>query len=303
MNSFLTPEIWPYIKNAHGDESQRVELAEGLVISYNAKLNMFTFLKGRFAIHLPIRVVGVPPSLSVPGYHTDSDKGIKEIAAWVSSQKGHTLMLNADYRFEGHFAKLQTLPSVVMENTFSSFEDYLAKLRSHYRYRFMKARRRFESVTISENHPFDASLYALYEAVYQRSAYPLVKNTPEFFSRFPGTITAFHVMDKPIGFCQYHIADGVLTFMFCGLDYEVLKSYDTYLNLLLYLVECGIKAGVKTIDLGQTTEEIKLKLGGSLKPLNLYYHHHHPLMNALAKRILPFLSYRPTHPDYHVFKS
>ena len=302
MNSFLTPEIWPTIKNAHGDESQRVELANSVIISYTTKLNAFTFLKDRHAIRIPIRVVGVPPSLSIPGYHTDSAEGIREIAEWVGKQKGHTILLNADDRFDHVFARMQTLPSVVMENRYETFEDYLSKLRSHYRYRFLKAKKRFKSVSIVESPDFDASLYTLYEAVYNRSDYPLVKNTLEFFRNFPGHVAAFYKGSRPIGFCQFYIADGVLTFMFCGLDYDALIEHDTYLNLLLYMVEYGIKEGVKTFDFGQTTEAFKLKLGGTLKPLTLYYHHSHPLMRMVAKRIFPLLGYKSNHPTYHVFK-
>lgn len=295
--------MWPFIKNAHGEEGQRIEFKHGLLTTYTTKLNAFSFRKSRFAIRIPLRVIGVPPSLSISGYHTDDTQGISEIAQWIKSQKGHTIILNADNTFDGIFAKTSTLPSVLIQNNFTSYEDYLSKMRSHYRYRFLKAQKRFETVTVIENPTFNASLYALYEAVYARSTYPLVKNTYDFFKSFPGKLTAFYAGEMPIGFCQYHIADDALIFMFCGLDYKALKTYDTYLNLLQYLVARGIEHGVKTIDLGQTTEEIKLKLGGSLKPLNLYYHHHNVIMRILAKRIMPLLGYTHGHPDYHVFKN
>lgn len=302
MHSFINPEIWPYIAHAHGDESKRIELDHAIVTTYVAKLNAFTFLKGRFAIRLPIRIIGLPPSLSVPGYHVASPEGVLEITKWVQAQKGHTLILNADDTFDGLFPMVSTLPSVIMENKYTSYEAYLSELRSHYRYRLQKAKKRFSTVEIVENPPFDPALYALYEAVYTRSSYPLVKNTCAFFERFPGQITAFYAEEKPIGFCQYHISDEKLTFMFCGLDYEALKPYDTYLNLLQHLVRRGIEAGVKYIDFGQTTEEVKLKLGGKLKPLNLYYYHHNPIMRCIAKLVLPLLGYREKHPEYHVFK-
>ncbi len=301
MNLFLKPELWPFIEHAHGEESQRMVFENSLLTSYTAKLNILTFLSGQLKV--PVRIIGVPPSLSVSGYHADNPQGILELANWIKAQKGHTLIINAADDFDGIFQKAPTLSTVVFENDFESFDDYVSAMRAHYRYRLIKANARFSGVEIVEEPPFDAPLYALYEAVYKRSEYPLVKNTQAFFQTFPGHITAFYGAGKPIGFCQYHIEDEVLYFMFCGLCYESLKTYDTYLNLLMHMVKRGIEAGVKTINFGQTTEAIKMKLGGELRPLHLYYYHKNPFVRSLMKNIVPLLGYKTPDLQFHVFKN
>ncbi|HAS73455.1 MAG TPA: hypothetical protein DCS67_04865 [Clostridiales bacterium UBA8960] len=301
MHSFIKPKLWAAIRNAHGEESQRFEFENGVLTAYAAKINVLSFKLGH--LKKRVRIVGLPPSISLPGYHAENASGIREITDWVKTQKGHTLILNADDAFDGIFQKVSTLPSVVLKNTFKDFEAYVATMRSHYRYRLIKAKKRFKDVEIIDAPDFDASLYALYEAVYERSEYPLVKNTQAFFTAFPGYITAFYAKGKPIGFCQYHIDDDVLYFMFCGLCYDALKTYDTYLNLLMLIVERGIEAGVKTINFGQTTETIKMKLGGELTPLNLYYYHDNALVRTIMKPIVPLLGYSTHTYHFHVFKN
>lgn len=300
MHSFLKPKLWPAIAHAHGDESQRIVFENALLTAYTAKINVLSFKGGQ--IKKRVRIVGLPPSISLPGYHVDGPSGISEISNWVKAQKGHTLIINADDAFDGIFQKVATLPSVVLKNNFKNFDDYVATMRSHYRYRLIKAKNRFKNVEILDEPNFDASLYALYEAVYERSEYPLVKNTIAFFRTFPGHISTFYAAGKPIGFCQYHIDDDVLYFMFCGLCYDALKTYDTYLNLLMLIVERGIEAGVKTINFGQTTETIKMKLGGELTPLNLYYYHDNALVRTIMKNIVPLLGYSTPALQFHVFK-
>jgi hypothetical protein len=285
MHPFLNETLWPSLQKAHDGEIKCHETQNSLFATYYANINILSFFKGR--ITKRVRILGLPPSLSLPGYTTNNKDGIREIADWVKHQRGHTLMMNSGSDFTGIFPSVFTLPSVIIQNRFDCFDTYIMSMRAHYRYRLLKAKNRFLEVSCIRNGPFDESLYSLYTAVYARSKYPLVQNDMAFFKCFPGEIESFYVEGKPIGFCQYYIVDDVLYFMFCGLCYETLETYDTYLNMLLLMIQRGIEAGVKTIDLGQTTESIKMKLGGELKPLQIYHYHPNPWMRRIMKYFLP----------------
>lgn len=301
MHPFLKEELWPVLEKTHDGSCERHVTPNSVFTTYYAKLNLLSFQKGK--IRKKVRIIGLPPSISLEGYHLKNDQGMNEMINWLKGQSGHTLVINSEERLSGCFSCVPTLPSVIFENTFESFEHYLNELRSHYRYRAIKALKKFESVEQKQNETFDSALYDLYDAVYQNSEYPLAKNEMVFFERFPGTIEQFYIGEKPIGFCQYHIAEGTLYFMFCGINYEELKTYDTYMNMLLIIIRRGIEAGVKIIDLGQTTETIKQKLGGTLKPLYICHFHKNRVIRSLMKRAMPMLGYALPKTRYHVFKN
>lgn len=301
MNPFLKEELWPVLEKTHDGECERHVTYSTVFTTYFTKLNLLSFQKGK--IQKKIRIIGLPPSISLEGYHVENNQGMDEIVDWLQEQSGHTLVINSENPLTGCFSCVPTLPSVIIENRFDDFDHYLIELRSHYRYRAVKAMKKFESVIHKQNETFDKALYDLYDAVYEKSEYPLAKNDMVFFEQFPGMIEQFYVGEKPIGFCQYYIAEETLYFMFCGIDYESLATYDTYLNMLLIIIQKGIEAGVKIIDLGQTTETIKQKLGGTLKPMYICHFHRNRIIRSLMKRAMPLLGYTAPMTRYHVFKN
>lgn len=58
-----------------------------------------------------------------------------------------------------------------------------------------------------------------------------------------------------------------------GFEKEDIKTYDIYMNMLIWIIELGIKRGVKEIDFGQTSEETKLKLGCEEREKYMYINH------------------------------
>lgn len=301
MNPFLKEELWPVLEKTHNGECERHVTGSAIFTTYYTKLNLLSFLKGK--VQKRVRIIGLPPSISLGGFEVESEHGLDEIQEWLTDQNGHTLVINSEDPLTGDFSCVPTLPSVIIENRFENFDHYLNKLRSHYRYRAIKAMKKFEDIVQMQNVPFDRAFYDMYDAVFHNSDYPLAKNDMIFFEQFPGTIEQFYVGDTPLGFCQYYIAEDTLYFMFCGINYELLKTYDTYLNMLLVIIRRGIEAGVKTINLGQTTETIKQKLGGTLKPLYICHYHKNPLVRSLMKKAMPILGYTAPTVQYHVFKN
>jgi hypothetical protein len=106
----------------------------------------------------------------------------------------------------------------------------------------------------------------------------------------------------PVGFVQFLPNGHELIFEFVGFDYATNRTYDTYQRLMLEIVRYGIEHGFRTVDLGQTADDTKLKLGSSYEMLYAALHHSNPLLFAVSRLLAPTLQYRPLTTDFRVFR-
>ncbi len=267
-------------------------------------LNIDIFCYSRLHLYLPITIIGIPCSVAEPGCSFIGDGGA-EVKEYLSGLKGAKLVLNAadDMDFPG-FTKGNTLPSCTMVIAWRSFEEYLLKLRSHYRYRYKKALEKAESLSIEIlEREFDSKLYGLYEQVYDRSEYKLEKLSIDFFRQAEATVVEFKKDNEAVAFVQYSIDDKKMVFLFGGLDYGLNLKYDLYQNMLLYLIRAAIENNCTTLSLGQTAEEMKCKLGAVQEKKYLYMHHKNILINWLINKFSRFFSYKLIDFKHNVFKS
>lgn len=301
MSDFLNLSLWEQVANYHEGNPKLIQERSCTFSVYHMKINVLTYLKGR--LEYPIQVVGIPLSVSEKGYSYSSSEGKAVLEKWLEKQKGLTVVLNADDDLKGRGIQTQTLPTLILPIAFTSFEDYKRKLRSHYRYRIQKAEERFRTIETREHIKINEQLYKLYERVYEKSPYKLEKVSYEYFRDFEAQIDGFYIGDRPIGFCQYkHIGD-VMYFMFCGIDYDLLTSYDTYYNMLLHLINKAILSEAKRLNFGQTTEDIKGKLGGQVERRWMVVYHNNRIICGLLRLLKPFIGYKFQEKTYKVFKS
>ncbi len=274
-----------------------------LFVTYQHRLDILTYGPGRWA--MDITVVGVGCSVASPGFIVQPE-AMAAFRSALSSIKGGVLILNArESDMVGVGAAGTTLPSCILKTKGLTFQTYLDAMRSHYRYKIKKSMARFLSVEISvltDNSLFDRRLYSLYEQVYQRSDYKLEKLPISFFKKSEATITVFKKDGKPLAFSQAVMQNGVYYFLFGGIDYSENHRFDTYFNLLIYLVKTGMEAGAHAINLGQTAEDIKTRLGCTLVPGYLYARHSNALVNFCIKKAIGLLSYKNKLVDRHVFR-
>jgi hypothetical protein len=286
-----------YLFYSHCDE------LDSIMVTYRLRINIFTY--GVLDLKIPVTIVGIPASVSsqgiVIGKNTD-----KLVQNHIESIKGGKLILNVNegYRFGG-FAVGRTLPSHLLEVRWKSYDEYLDSLRSHYRYRFKKAMAKRSMLFISQlesSSQFDESLYQLYLNVYNRSQYKLEKLGIEFFKSFQSIIIKFEAEGKAIGFVQLAKHDKNLIFLFGGMDYDKIIKYDLYYNMLLKIIEIGINEGCSSIELGQTAEDTKQKLGGNKVPKNMFVSHSNGPIKWILSKSIGLLSYKSKDIDLNVFK-
>ncbi len=275
---------------------------KAICVDYSLKLDIFTY--SFLSLKLPVRIMGIPCSVSKPGFAVLPGFEASMIQHF-QALKGAKLILNSDLNLPG--AHGVTLPTCKLPLSWASVEDFLGSMRSGYRYRLKKALKKWARVEVEYLSPaeFDQDLYRMYEQVYQKSAAKLEKLSQGFFSQLPlpAKLIRASVQGRALGFAVVVENGPELIFLFTGFDYSLQAGYDTYLNLLLEIIKYGLERGFSRIELGQTAEETKLKLGAALHAKSMYIYHSNPLINKLAFRLAGLLSYKPPCFDFHVFKS
>jgi len=276
---------------------------DSILLTYKLSLDIFTYSLAR--LKLPMTIAGIPCSVSKGGYVKGKETEA-QLFEYLRQIKGAKLLLNSEDDFKAAgFAKGYTLPSCRLEIRWNSFDDYLSEMRSHYRYRMNKAIQRFceiKEVTLNDNCLFDNKLYDLYTDVYKKSEYKLEKLTIDFFREFPSTILSFYLGTKPVAFVQLIENSQELIFLFGGVDYSLNLKYDIYWNMLLSIIRYGIEKGFKVIEMGQTAEDTKMKLGCKIYEKFLYANHSVGLINYFVHKGIGLLSYRRKDQSFNVFR-
>lgn len=274
---------------------------------------LVTFYKKRFNIllytpiimRINVTLVHIPLSITRQGYII-GDETRDEVERLLNSLKGYVVLLNAgaELRFK-NFHQGTISSQISMPITWKTFDEYLNDLRSHYRYRYKKALKKGAGLTFTvlrNNTLFDEELYSFYEAVFNKSKIRVEKLTIDFFRSSHGTIIVCEHKGQKLGFIQMIENGRELVFAFVGINYPYNHRYDIYLNLLLHMMEYAITHGFTTLELGQTAEDTKLKLGGRFTPLYALLHHSNPVINMIINRIVSLISYKQSVIRFRVFK-
>lgn len=264
------------------------------IVSYRMKVNILSLWK-RWSLHKKVNLVGLPMSISRPGY-IGSEQDVEE---FLKRQKGLWIVLNGEKEFS---TGGQTLSTFIFHNRFASFDHYLEALRSPYRRRLRKALEMRKNLVIGKGN-FTRDHYELYLDVVKRSKHPLEILPFEFFKEIQGQVQDFKTKDgRLLGFTQTMTFGKELIFLFCGFKREDSKEHDLYFNMLLWIVQQGIDLKVQSIDFGQTSEESKLKLGCFEKKLFLHVHHHNGVLGWLLGKLAPYFAYKPYEKIHRPFR-
>ena len=198
------------------------------------------------------------------------------------------------------------------------FEAYCAALKSHYRNDIRRSQQKFERAGLRArqlhdpdeiSRVYNRELHRLYEAVVERAEIKLEVLPAEFFlelvRQFPGLIslTLIYQEDRVVAF-NWGLLDGTVHhYLFCGMDYQA-PDADLYFNLMFHQLDDALKRGPTQIQVGQTADTFKARLGCSPKPLFLYIRGCGPVvswvLNAGFRFIFPP---RPPIPAYTIFKT
>jgi predicted N-acyltransferase len=209
------------------------------------------------------------------------------------------------------FAGVPAPATAVVNLPYDSFEEYLASMRAQYRRRAQQALKRSSELTVEHLDDFSAvagELARLWRLVYERATeikrevltvdyfrlLARVEGSSVLLTRRPdGSIAAFALLldDQPW-----------LSFLQCGFEHPAGRREGAYFRLLYEIVRFGIERGYEQVDLGITTLEPKLDVGGIPVPLFAWVRHRNPViqrvLQTVADRVMNPASVAPR----HVFK-
>jgi hypothetical protein len=273
---------------------EKNELVSAAIV-YTLQIDFFTFakLKGPVKMH----IAGVPCSVSSQGIFGDEHAMTLLKQHIYKKEKGFVLFLNLKEKPGANtFAYGNTLPTIVLSNRFKNWDDYIASLRSNYRRRLKQINSnnenlRFTKIRCSE---FTHEMHQQYLNVYKRSSGKLEKLHFDFFKNLPSEfkLTVCIMNEKVIGWNIVLEDRGMFYFFLGGIDYMQNKNCNTYLRLLTGVVREGIESKAQIIELGQTAEIAKMRMGGTPQPLYMEAHHSLKVLNFVIKICRPMLEYK-----------
>ena len=280
-------------------------LVAGAVV-YTLKLNLFTF--SNFSLPITMQIIGIPCSVSCQGLIGKNQYAYELLDHIYTVEKGLCLALNLE-NTTGISRRMivgKTLPTIIFNKNFSDWKDYLAAIRSDYRHRIglieeKSNELKFHSFSCLN---FDEEMYYQYLQVFNRSEAKLEQLNSTFFKFLPDDfcLTTVTLKDKLVGWFITLYTNQKLYFFLGGLDYSLNEEYNTYLRFLIEIIKLGIRLNVESIDLGQTAEEPKMRLGGENHKLYLAAFHKNMIVRLFLRSAIKILEYKTKFSVHHVFK-
>jgi hypothetical protein len=200
------------------------------------------------------------------------------------------------------FTRVPSLPMTRLNIDYASFEDYMRRaLRSQTR---TKLRRKFRALNRAP--PVEMSLetdvtpiidevYSLYLQVYARSKLRFEKLTPEYLCALGQTMpdkTRFFIwrhMGKIVAFNLCMVQGDAVYSEYIGLDYTVALDLHLYFVAIRDVTTWAIAHGYRSYCSSALNYEPKYHLRHRLDPIDLYVRHTSAIINAVLRRLLPWL--------------
>lgn len=273
--------------------------------------------------------VGQSPFVCIDNRHVDALFPLVEgLMEDISKQEKHLLKVYKEFTEEecalvrpflqARYICAHSLPMHYCKPLFSSFADYYASLKAEYRNSVKRAQKKFENkgMKIIQTHDagtilayYTPDVHKLYLAVVEQAEHKLEIMPQSFFlelvKNFPDQVYFTFAVDpheKVVGFnCSLYDGTG-FHFIFCGMDYAINYESNLYYNLIYNSLDQAFRLDCQVIQVGQTTDDFKARLGCNATPLYLYVRFNVYLLQAILKKIFTVLFPQRKVKSYTVFK-
>lgn len=283
------------------------EVLKSAAIIYTLPVNILTF--SNKSLTLKMNVIGVAASVDSSGLIGDPKHFDKLVQFILENEKGVIVGLNYASTINiNQIIQLKTLPTIIFKHNFIDFQAYLNNMRHHYRRRLIHAINKFDGVnkTTESCNVFTNDHYRLYLNIMARSKTKLEILSIDFFKNLPDNFVLTSYYNAQNELLTWHITCGYLntySFLFGGINYEQRDEFDAYYNNLLGIIQEGIAKGYETINLGQTAEIPKMRVGGERVEKRMFLYHKNILIRSLFSLFGKQLGYKCNSGNLKVFKS
>ncbi|HEY1038757.1 MAG TPA: hypothetical protein VGF30_05090, partial [Bacteroidia bacterium] len=207
--------------------------------------------------------------------------------------------------FDDKFIEFSVEPNMIVTvpKELNSINDYISSFSKKYRNRAKNILKNKEGVEIKELSfeevkKQNASIYHLYENVFNKAKFKLVKLSYDYFTEmkrlFPDEfkVHGFFRNNELLAFTSSILLKNTLEAHFIGFNYDQNKEFELYQNILYHFISLGIDYKKDFIDMGRTASEIKSTTGAKANELVCYI----KPQNTVSKVVLsPFISFlQPT---------
>jgi predicted N-acyltransferase len=192
------------------------------------------------------------------------------------------------------YVRAPSLPSCRLALPWTSFDAYVAAMRSGYRRQLLasleaRARERLTVRVVDDWLADCPRIFALYEQVMDRAPFQLERLNLAFFEqlaiRLRGETRAIVVEQggAAVAAAVMLFAPRLATWLLAGIDYEVNRRCQAYLNVVAEVVRAAIASGAPALEMGQTSYDLKGRMGAVTAPRTLLLRYRSRLGHALLR--------------------
>ncbi|HYY55728.1 MAG TPA: GNAT family N-acetyltransferase [Pyrinomonadaceae bacterium] len=225
---------------------------------------------------------------------------------------GERAALDEPLKQYGYFGA-RSLPGCAMAIRWRSFEDYASSMRAGYRRQLTATLRvrREAGLSVRVMRDFGAEcarIHRLYLAVMDRAEFQLERLNLHFFEELNvnlGADSRAILLERDgelLSAAVMLFTRRVATFLLVGIDYDHNRTYHSYFNIVIEVIREAINAGVERLELGQTSYDLKGRLGGLPTERHIYLKHRNRLLNPIFRTASGLLFSTLTPPQRRVFK-
>jgi predicted N-acyltransferase len=217
------------------------------------------------------------------------------------------VLKNASY----HSFTIQPAMYMRLPESWKNFDDYLEEMQSKYRVRARRAAKKGEelqkkSLSLSEIEALNDEIYALYKGIANNVGFNAFTLHPNYFlglKKYLGDkfqLIGLFLEGKLVAFFTCIFNGTELEAHFLGLDHDINREYQVYLNILYSIIDMAIYHRMKSINFARTALEIKSSVGAVPCELNIYLRHRNRLSGSVLKfvyeKLTPEEEWQPRSP-------
>jgi Acetyltransferase (GNAT) domain len=217
------------------------------------------------------------------------------------------------------YRRIPTPPMHVFPPSFPDFAQYCAALKTRYRQQINRSTRKLQHSGIAQSvltepddilRVYTPEVHALYDQMAAKAEVKLEVLPIEFFRQLAvrlggqvdliafardGRIIAF-------GWCLYDAS--TYHMLYAGLDYRLNDEFDLYFNLMYAGLDRALRKRVAKIQVGQTANAFKARIGCHSEPLYVFAKGRGPVMSRIVRYGANFLvAQKPAIPPPDIFKA